>query len=155
MKTVRLLSRGVLLSAVLLGIQGSFAQGTNDTNHVTGQWDFNSGDLRATVGTALQYVGGIDADTTFVSSQIAGASAKVMSFPSAAPSQGYLMYHGAKPNGGGTNVNEYTLIMDLMWPDISDGTFRALFDTDTNATTGDAAMFVNPDNAIGVFNDYA
>jgi hypothetical protein len=162
MKIVRLLWSGVFLSAALVGLQTSFAQGTNTTNNVTGQWDFNQGDLRATIGTPLQFVGGIEGFTTFENAQIGGATAKVMHFPGAEPGQGYLMFHGAKPNGGGTNVNEYTLIMDLMWPGDSDGTFRALFNVNTNdvddpndiTSDKDAAMFVNPDNAIGIQNDY-
>lgn len=149
MKIVRLCVRGSVLLGVLCAIQ-TWAQSTNS---LTGLWDFNQNDLRATVGAPLQFRGSTDASTTFDTTVINGATAHVLHFPAATPAQGYVMPHGAKPNGGGTNVNQYTLVMDLMWPSDSSGAFRALFNTDTN-NVEDAIMFVNPDNAIGVNNDY-
>lgn len=148
MKTVAL---GIILYAVLAG-NAVFGQGTNTTNNVTGQWDFNQGDLRATIGSPLQYLDGTQTITSFSTNSIGGAPAGVMHFPAASSSQGYLMLHGASSNGLGTNVNEYTIVMDLMLPD--SGAFRALFNSDTN-NVEDAIMFVNPDNGIGVLNNYA
>jgi hypothetical protein len=128
------------------------AQGT--TNSLTGQWDFNEGDLRATVGQDLQFLGDTATKTTFDAAVVNGANAKVMHFPAADPTEGYLMLHGAQPNGGGTNVNVYTIVMDLLWPGSSDGTFRALYNSDPS-NQQDAVMFVNPDGAIGINNDYS
>ncbi|HTG45753.1 MAG TPA: hypothetical protein VK633_14625 [Verrucomicrobiae bacterium] len=136
----------------LLAIWGGLNLCAQSTN-LTGQWDFNQGDLRATIGTNLQFRGG-SSGTTFETTVINGATAHVMHFPAATPSQGYILTHGAQPNGGGTNVNIYTLIMDMMWPAESDGTFRALFNTDRN-NLEDAVMFVNPDNAVGINNNYS
>jgi hypothetical protein len=153
MKTVQLLAKGIALYA--LALAPVFAQGTNTntTNHITGQWNFDQGDLSATIGSPIQLLPGTEDITTFESVQIGDENAKVFHFGPADGSQGYLVYHGAKPNGGGTNVNEYTLLMDIMWPAESDGTFRALFNTDTN-NQSDAVMFVNPDGAIGIQNQY-
>jgi hypothetical protein len=128
--------------------------GQTSTNGLTGQWDFNEGDLKATVGQDLQYLSGTGTKTTYETAVVNGANAKVMHFPAAEPTEGYVMLHGAQPNGGGTNVNVYTLVMDLLWPASSDGTFRALYNTDTS-NQQDAVMFVNPDGAIGVNNDYS
>jgi hypothetical protein len=128
--------------------------GQTSTNGLTGQWDFNDGDLKATVGQDLQFLGDTATKTTFETAVVNGANAKVMHFPAADPTEGYLMLHGAQPNGGGTNVNVYTLVMDLLWPSSSDGTFRALYNSDTR-NEQDAVMFVNPDGAIGVNNDYS
>jgi hypothetical protein len=128
--------------------------GQTSTN-LTGQWDFNQGDLKATVGTDMQFLRDTATKTTFQTIDVNGANGNVMDFPAATASEGYLVFHGAKPNGGGTNVNIYTLVLDLLWPSAtSDGTFRALYNSDTN-NAQDAIMFVNPDNAIGINNDYA
>jgi hypothetical protein len=127
--------------------------GQTSTN-LTGQWDFNQGDLKATVGTDMQFLGDTATLTKFQTVEVNGANANVMAFPAMTPNEGYLVFHGAKPNGGGTNVNQYTLVMDLFWPSTSDTTFRALYNTDTN-NPQEPVMFVNPDNAVGVDNDYA
>jgi len=94
---------------------------------VAGQWDFENGNLAATIGKALQY-----ADPTFDGptagaltqfgscsalgiSLINGVDAKVMQVPGDLdPRVGYAMDHGIAPNGGGTRVNQYTLLMDVM-----------------------------------------
>jgi len=120
---------------------------------VTGQWDFNSGDLSATVGTALAYRGDTASLTVFNTATIGGATAYVMGFPATTPTQGYTMTHGIAPNGGGSYVNQYTLIMDIMYPLASSGVYRALLQTSTaNANDGD--LFVNPANGIGISGSY-
>src|SRR5512137_2813098 len=84
---------------------------------VTGQWDFNQSNLVATVGTDLAYRGDTDTVTTFTTATIGGSNAIVMKFPAATSTQGYTMTHGMAPNGGGGGiyVNQWTLIMDLMF----------------------------------------
>lgn len=120
---------------------------------VTGQWDFDQGDLRATVGAPLEYRGDTQTATTFSQVDINGQPAKVMGFPAASPTQGYVMPHGAVPNGGGSYVNRYTLILDIMYPTASAGTWRGLFQTNTgNSNDGD--FFVNPANGIGISGQY-
>jgi len=116
---------------------------------VTGQWDFNSANLTATVGTALGYRGTTATATTFTTATIGGQTAQVMSFPATSPTQGYVMTHGLAPNGGGSYVNQYTLIMDLMFPGASSSQWRALFQTNPD-NANDADLFVNPDNGIGI-----
>jgi YVTN family beta-propeller protein len=110
---------------------------------VTGQWDFDRGDLRATVGTDLAYVGDTAALTTFPVVSINGQPARVMAFGSNSIHQGFLMHHGAASNGGGHFVNQYTLLMDVMFPAASSGGWRALFQTDPfNHDSNDAEFFV-------------
>jgi hypothetical protein len=131
---------------------------------VTGQWDFNQGDLRATMGQALQYFDTIaQADTSFGTttsygiSDIAGQSANVMlcnpSTIGVGAWGGYIMSHGMGPNGGGTNVDQYTVILDLLYPDITSGFFRALWQT-TPANTNDADAFFNGNNGLGISSQY-
>lgn len=129
------------------------ALGVSSPAAVTGQWDFNSSNLTATVGMPLSYRGSTSATTTFTTAMIGGQSAVVMNFPATTPSQGYIMTHGIAPNGGGSYVNQYTLIMDIMFPATSSGAYRSLFQTSVaNANDGD--LFINPDNGIGISGEY-
>jgi hypothetical protein len=108
------------------------------TYMVTGQWDFDQGDLRATLGTDMQY-GDLPGETavkdhtsfgtttSFGIPNIGGQAAKVMKYtrdenpPLPIGPRGYLCQHGLSPNGGGTNVNQFTMILDFMIPDLHQG----------------------------------
>jgi hypothetical protein len=92
---------------------------------VTGQWNFDSGDLKATVGTDLEYFDGVGGTTQQGTEfgtttalgipDIDGKAAKVMKVPGdESKTIGYLMTHNIAPNGGGTRVNQWTLIMDVL-----------------------------------------
>jgi len=120
---------------------------------VTGQWDFNSSNLVATVGTDLAYFGDTDTVTTFTNATIGGSNAIVMAFPATTPTQGYVMTHGIAPNGGGSYVNQYTLIMDVMFPTESDAKYRSLFQTSQN-NGNDTDLCINPNNGIGISGSY-
>src|ERR1044071_8598194 len=83
---------------------------------VTGQWDFDAGDLGATVGTALAYFDGpsgitkqntrFGTTTALGVPDINGQAANVIEVPGdASPNVGYIMIHNIAPNGGGTRVN--------------------------------------------------
>jgi hypothetical protein len=128
---------------------------------VTGQWDFNNGDLSATVGAALtNFDATVGADTTFGTTtsfgiaDIAGSPAKVMYFaPSGGAWGGYIMPHGASPNGGGSYVNRYTIIYDIYYPAASDAKWRSLLQTSpSNGNDGD--LFINGANGIGISGSY-
>src|SRR5437899_486083 len=111
---------------------------------VTGQWDFKNGDLSATIGQPLQDLNAAGA-TVFGTSSIGGTPTNVMKFPKA-PNElgGYLEVVGAAANGGGGLVNQYSVVMDVLFPAASAGKNRALFLTDSfgpgevSVTSGDA-----------------
>jgi len=119
--------RGVDLELAAFNVSGA-----QDTR-VTGQWDFDQGDLRATVGQDLQYGDATMAGqtsfgttTSFGIPDIGGQPAKVLKYTrNESPPQnyvgGYAMHHGIAPNGGGTLVNQWTLIFDILFPDLSQG----------------------------------
>ncbi len=134
----------LLVFAVLLSLPADAA--------VTGEWNFKFGDLRATIGSDLQYLGATSNATTFPSLNLNGFSTPVMAFGALSPSQGFYMRHGAKANGGGQFVNQYTLLMDVMFPLASTGHFRALFQTDPLNPPGNDAEFYIGDitNANGL-----
>jgi len=128
---------------------------------VTGQWDFNQGDLSATFGQPLQYFDAtVQADTLFGTTtsfgivDIAGQPANVMYYaPSLSSWGGYVMTHDIGGNGGGTNANQYTLIFDLLCPSSSMNAWRSLFQTDPSNTT-DGEAFFNPGNGVGISSTY-
>ncbi len=109
---------------------------------VTGQWDFDFGDLRATVGVELEYLADTATITTFPGMAIIGHPAQVMGFGSNAINQGCFVRHGAKPNGGGQFVNQYTLLLDVMYPAPSSDEWRALFQTDPFNHVGNDAEYL-------------
>ncbi len=130
---------------------------------ITGHWDFRSGDLKASVGSPLTYLDGPEGqtaretqfDTTsgFALPALDGdPGVKVMSFPQMNPDMGYVVTHGAKPNGDGEHVNQYTVLMDILFPASSAGSFRAILQTDNE---GEADIYLGPGNEIGTVGDYA
>ncbi len=108
---------------------------------VTGQWDFERGDLRATVGSDLEYLADTATLTTFPVLSLNGQPTRVMAFGSNSIQQGFCLRHGAKANGGGHFVNQYTLLMDVMFPAASSGQARALFQADPYNHEGNDAEF--------------
>ena len=123
---------------------------------VAGQWDFESRDLRATVGQALEYLDGAAgltaAGTRFGTTtelgvaDIGGAPATIMEVPGDVRREiGYLMTHGIAPNGGGTRVNQYTLVMDVLVDTTGPGA-AALWQTSSASNTDDGDLFWQGDN---------
>ena len=134
------------------GINVSGGSGTT----VTGQWDFNSGNLTASVGQALQYFDGptglTQRGTKFGTtaslgvSPIAGREAGIMEIPGDLKREiGYIMTHGISPNGGGTRVNQYTLIMDVFVNTAGPGA-ASLLQTSSANNTDDGDLFWQGNN---------
>jgi len=128
---------------------------------VTGQWDFNQGNLAATIGKDLQYFDeptGTTASLTqfgtcssFGLPLINGVDAKVMKVPGGPGINGnnnfgYIMDHQIAPNGGGAKVNQYTIIWDIYY---SGGTFPFFnCENPTNNAPADGSLFLQ-DGAMG------
>jgi hypothetical protein len=118
---------------------------------VRGQWDFDSKSLAATVGKPLEYLDGdaglTKAGTEFGTttelgiSDINGVPANVMKVPGDRKREiGYIMRHGIAPNGGGTLVNQYTLIMDI-YVDTTGPGAASLLQIDSPTNNGDGDLF--------------
>ena len=120
---------------------------------VTGQWDFNNGNLAATIGKDLQYLDGVGGTTatlslfgtcsTFGIPAINGVDAKVMEVPGGAGVNGnnnfgFIMNHQIGPNGGGTRVNQYTLVMDMYYQ----GKTLPLINCQNTNNTTDGSLFL-------------
>lgn len=135
---------------------------------ITGQWDFNNtaNRLAATIGQPLDYLDGVGGytqtntqfgtTTSFSVSDIGGAAAQVMSFPKmSSGANGYIMRHGIPANGGGALANQWTLIVDLLFPTNSSGDWRALIQSDeANPLDNDAEFYLDPGNGLGINNAY-
>lgn len=133
---------------------------------VIGQWDFNTNSLAATQGLALEYYGSTTASrtafgttTSFGIPAIGGTVASVMRFPACGPAEGYILHTNAPGNAGGAYINQYSLVLDLLYPGSSTNAWRAIFQT-ARGNDNDAEFFVgtntsspNP-NGIGISGQY-
>jgi len=113
---------------------------------ITGQWDFEN-DLSATVGNDLEYYDDVDGPTeqetkfgttaTFGIPGIDGAVASVMkTAKNSSYTMGYLIRPDLPGNGGGDLVNQWSLVMDLLYPVESSGKARAILQIDDPFTNG-------------------
>src|SRR5439155_11196904 len=110
--------------------------GVNLLNAVKGYWTFDKGNLKASVGRDLEFVDpsltsrykfGVTGQGDLASVPlINGKPATVILVPYVPSDEtdaqgpiykrlGLRMKHGIAPNGGGAKVNQYTIILDLLW----------------------------------------
>jgi hypothetical protein len=130
---------------------------------VSSQWDFNDFDETSTCGANLEYFDETVQQGTFVLDTeflllppVGGGVTNVMSVPGSQgglPLGGYKMRHGLAANGGGSNVNQYTLILDVYYPAASHNLRRALLQTQTE-NTDDAEFRIDESNGLGVNGVY-
>jgi hypothetical protein len=113
------------------------------------QWDFD-GNLDSSTGAAALTVHGA-AGVAFEFAIINGEVAQVARFTRGTY---FRVRPGVGPNGGGAYVNQFTLVMDVNFPDRSpSGGWAALYQTnENNANDGD--WFINPDDGIGISGNY-
>ena len=127
------------------------------------QWDFE-GSLEATTQN-LELIGefatpAFEPVFDFEEKEIDGDFAEACRFE-----QGvyFRLSHGFSPNAGGAYVNQYTLIMDVMYPeafgkDDPDGFlgtegWQGLYQTN-ESNTNDGDWFVNPTGGVGISGNY-
>jgi hypothetical protein len=129
---------------------------------VTLQWDFNDFDESSTCGANVDYFddmvrsGSFILDTEFLLlPPIAGGVTNVMNIPGGNGNAfgGYRLRHGLSANGGGTNVNQYTLLLDVLYPAASHSLRRALLQTQTE-NSDDAEFRFDENNGLGVGGVY-
>jgi hypothetical protein len=138
------------LCGLIVGASGLQAQ-------IAGQWDFNTGNLNGTVGNALSYRDGdtqigtkFGSTTTLGLPSINGSVAQVMGVPTDVTGfGGYTFDVPFTPNGGSeSTVNDYTLILDVLYPATSQGKVRAILNANV-AIDPNADLFVGANNGIG------
>ena len=136
---------------------------------ITAQWNFKAGTYNPSTYPIIDQVLGpsamypLDTPTTlgttfgsttaFGISPIGGVATNVMSFPKFADQYGgYYTPVSASANGGGGSVNQYTVIMDVLFPNTpAAGKTYTLFVTDTAYTggTGGGEFYVTSSGAVG------
>jgi len=116
------------------------------------QWDFNGSLASASGGTALMSGASLPAVSpqgTWTTSSIGGVSAGVASFGRGTH---FRATHALGGNGGGTRLNQYTLIVDLNTPSRPSG-WAALLQSNP-ANTDDGDWFIDPAERIGISGVY-
>ena len=140
----------------IAALGGPSPLGIPTPNPVKGEWNFN-GNLKATVGQDLEFIDASLADryafgTTGQGSfsavpDIHGKPARVLHIPYTETSEGTFkkiglrLNHGILPNGGGAKVNQWTLVMDVLWGDQGPSGFAGVLQTHDLENPGDADMF--------------
>jgi hypothetical protein len=150
-------SEGKLSDAQMVALGGPEANGipvAAPATSVTGQWDFNSGDLSATVGKDLQYFDGTSGSTATATAYgtcssfgiplVNGVDAQIVKVPGGTGINGnnnfgYIMDHQISPNGGGKLVNQYTIIWDMYYVG---GTLPFFNCQNTNNAPADGSLFL-------------
>jgi len=130
-----------------------------------GQWDFDSGNLSASAGATLGPItyadgpgGATQGATVFGSTAtlgipaINGTVANVMKFPGATSPRGYFMPVPPLANGGGSTVENYTILFDVLYP--SNGLFRPLIQTDDGGDGTIAYLAISKGDQIGATNNH-
>jgi predicted phosphodiesterase len=116
------------------------------------QWDFNGNLASSTGGPSL--VSGATPPATapgvmFTNVTIAGQPAQVCAFTRGTYFQ---LTHGFPPNGDGSLLNHYTLILDVMFPSRPTG-WAVLWQTGKPASP-DGEWFINPAGGVGISGNY-
>jgi hypothetical protein len=113
-----------------------------------GQWAFDDSTnlTKATVGNdlKLEVMSGVTATQVAVPGPAAGNGA--VDVPKGVY---YRCTHGIAPNGGGTKVNQYTLVFDFK--KVTPNTWSTFFCTNTDVTADDGECFVNTTGHIGAY----
>jgi 3-hydroxy-3-methylglutaryl CoA synthase len=120
------------------------------------QWDFDKGNLAATVGSDLAYIDDALANrfqfgttTQLGVPGIGGKEARVIYIPYSSNDEGRAVFskiglrlpHGLGANGGGQKLNQYTLIMDMLWGENGPSGFGSILQTHDFSNPTDGDMF--------------
>jgi hypothetical protein len=150
-------SNGKMSDAQMVALGGPTGQPipvAAPASSVTGQWDFDFGDLSATVGKDLEYLDGTSGQTAGLTQfgtcsslgipMINGVDAKVVKVPGGTGVNGnnnfgYICDHQIGPNGGGVKVNRYTIIWDMYY---TSGTLPFFNCENTNNAPADGSLFL-------------
>ena len=124
------------------------------------EWTFNAGNLTTSLGNGTMAYA--DAQTGTLTTygttdgttvpHIGGVPANFMRvpvFPSRA--NGYqLTFNDTAPNGGGAYVNDYTVVMDFLYPGAL-GNYSAILNTNPgNPDNNDADFYLHPNGGLGI-----
>lgn len=124
------------------------------------QFDFN-GDLGASVGPGtLGYFNGTTTSSavsfgtvsSFGLPALVGGDAAVMSFAAFQPDQGLTLDTGCGPNGSTGDINQYTMIWDLLIPSFV-SSYSSLYNT-SGSNNNDGDFFIQQGKGVGISGQY-
>jgi len=156
--SIQILNRA-LTDEEVAALGGASADGIPTPNPVKGEWTFDGSTLASFIGPALNYIdNGLSNLYTFGTTtaygipDINGKPATVLHIPYTATADadgtgpifkriGLRTDHGMLPNGGGTKVNQWTLIMDVLWGTEGPANFGSILQTHDFANPTDGDMF--------------
>jgi hypothetical protein len=124
------------------------------------QYDFNGPGFVPTFGSgslgfwSMTTTGAVQYGTasSFGLPAMPGGDAGVMRYPAFDPTQGLILRTGAQPNGGGAFINQYTMVWDLLLPQVP--SYAGLFNTD-DSNTSDGDFFIKAGGGIGISGTYS
>ncbi len=147
---------------VLAGVCGlitllASAQLTAQEYFDSGTWEFDAS-LSSTTGQPdieVVAVAGVDANVTYEAAVIDGEDATVAHL---ADGVALRVHHGIEPNAGGSYVNDYTIVMDVLFPAVD--SWMSLYSSGLCGETpvlecgSDGEAFVNTANGVGISGNY-
>ncbi|GAA5121733.1 PEP-CTERM sorting domain-containing protein [Luteolibacter yonseiensis] len=112
---------------------------------LTGLWEFNdSANIgKATVGADLTIQGTAPSHSSSLSDGATSLNGVVTTV--VGPANYLIANHGILANGGGSLVNEWTIVFDILSPVASRSSWRTLFQTST-ANSNDGDYFIRDNN---------
>lgn len=123
---------------------------------VTGNWTFDD-TFEGTVGAPLEVVNGT---WRFEDALINGQPARVAHFAAMTGNDKLIVRHGIPGNGGGYYANQFTIIMDVLFPSDTGNPnntpngWVALYSTNYD-TYNDADWYINRSGGLGIGGDYS
>ena len=140
------MKKTLIFTLVLMPILSCFSE-------ITGHWEFN-GTLNATIGQNLEWAwekGDASFGTTdaFEISDINGKPANVLKFTDSDDISDFVgieVPHGAELDEDSWLIHEYSIILDLLYPEDSTGSIRALV---SNEYLGQAKIKINESDKVG------
>ncbi len=153
----------ILLVVCMLAVANVASAAVNVPSGLTGLWRFQSQDpntgratMAATIGADLVN-SHPDNGSWFTgpSTQI-GTDASPFLYQDSGVAQSrsfdtFTVTHGIAPDGGGSFVNEYTILIDYR-STFANGSFNSFYQTATNPNSNDGDLWSNPSGQIGVGN---
>jgi len=127
------------------------------TFYEAGYWEFDN-DLSSSTGQSDLHevaIAGVDRGVSYEAAVINGADATVARVNDGGALR---VNHGLAPNGGGGYVNDYTILIDVLFPNT--GEWMSLYqtngcgETDELACANDGDWFVRSDGGIGISGNY-
>ena len=140
------MKKTLIFTLVLMPVLSCFSE-------ITGHWEFN-GTLNATIGQNLEWAwekGDASFGTTdaFEISDINGKPANVLKFTDSDDLSDFVgieVPHGAELDEDSWLLHEYSIILDLLYPEDSTGSTRALV---SNEYLGQAKIKINESDKVG------